>query len=90
VAEHELAASGQEACINLETAASSAISSTSARLHDLQQRLLQYDKQERSQQVEMVSKDYAKGIKDLLYVIAQCEAITARLDAIGAGIDRDA
>ena len=90
VAEHELAASGEEACINLETAASSAISSTSARLHDLQQRLLQYDKQERSQQVEMVSKDYAKGIKDLLYVIAQCEAITARLDAIGAGIDRDA
>jgi hypothetical protein len=90
LAEEELAALGEEARRSLETAASSALSSTTARLHDLRQRLLQYDKQERGQQYEMVSKDYARGIKELLHVIAQCEAVTARLRAITMGVARDA
>ena len=89
LAEHELGVLGEDARKSIEAAASSAINATSARLHDLGQRLLQYEKQESSRRLEMVSKDYARGIKALLHVIAQCEAIAARLRAISAGVGRD-
>lgn len=90
LAAHELAISGEEARVSLERTASSALTSTSARLQDLRQRLMHYDKQERGQQSEMVGKDYEKGMKALFHVISQCEAITTRLSAIGSGIRRDA
>ena len=85
LAQNELGAFAEHARSTIAAVASSTISSTSARLHDLRERLLQHIRQERSQHPGTGSRDYARSIKDMLEVIEKCESVMAQLSAIGSG-----
>ena len=85
LAQSELSAFAAHARMTITEVASGTISSTSARLYDLRERLLQHSRQEGIQGAETVKKDYARSIRDMLEVMGKCEAISARLSAIGSG-----
>jgi hypothetical protein len=84
LAQNELSAFAAETRSTIAVVASSTISSTSARLHDLRERLVLHTKQERRQRSETVNRDYADSIRGMLEVIAKCESIMARLRAVAA------
>ena len=85
LAQNELGAFAEHARSTIAEVASSTISSTSARLHDLRDRLLQHTRKDASPRAETANKDYARSIKDMLEIISRCEGIIARLNAIGKG-----
>lgn len=82
LAQAELGAFAAETRSTIAAVASGTISSTSARLHDLRDRLLAHTKQERRQRAETVNRDYADSIRGMLEVISKCEAIMMRLRGI--------
>jgi DNA-binding TFAR19-related protein (PDSD5 family) len=88
LAQQELTAFAEQARSTIAAVAASTISSTSARLSDLKERLLQHSGQERLKRVEVVNRDYAESIRDLLNVIAKCEAVMDRLRRLDGGRGR--
>jgi hypothetical protein len=84
LAQDELTGFVEHTRTTLVAVASSTINGTAARLHDLRNRLLQHSMEERRQQSGTLGKDYADSIRELLHVIARCEAVMDRLRCLSA------